>query len=72
MNTWLSSYSFITFVKMLQCNEDEEASTFIELRSRDLLKEHQVRPWRRVYSGSVQHVCHVVNHDRCVPEQNYL
>ena len=41
-------------------------------RSRDLLKEHQVRPWRGGYSVNNQHVCHVVDHGRCVPEQNYL
>ena len=72
MDTWLSSYSFITLVRMLQCNEDEEASTFIDVRSRDLLKEHQVRPWRGGYSVNDQHVCHIVDHGRCVPEQDYL
>ena len=72
MNTWLSSYSFITLVGMLRCKEDEEAPTFIDLRSRDLLKKHQVRPWRGGYSVNNQHVCHVVDHGRCVPEQDYL
>ena len=57
---------------MLQCNKDEEAAIVIDVRSRDLLKEHRVRPWKGGYSVSDQHVCHVVNHGRCVPEQNYL
>ena len=44
---------------MLQCNKDEEAAIVIDVRSRDLLKGHRVRPWRGGYSVSDQHGCHV-------------